>query len=294
MVWQDWTQVKEASFSLRPFPLVCSALVITFGYFIQIWTWYFITLKMRIAISWWDTLESWLYSQLGKYLPGKVWLLLSRFYFYESKGKSKKVTSVALYIETATIVIAAGLLFLVGLSFTKEVRSFYYDKQFVWLALLFLFACLSLYPRILQKIINWILIPFKKEPLSLTIAYTDILKILLISIFSWAVGGIGFYFFVESIFSISSSQILFIAGSLAFASLLGLIAVFAPSGLGVREGVLAYLLSHVMPAPVAVIISILTRIWMTFIEIGLIGVIYLVGKFRKGFGKRRDDRTERE
>ena len=54
--------------------------------------------------------------------------------------------------------------------------------------------------------------------------------------------------------------------------------LFAPGGLGVREGILVYLLSHVMPGPVAVIISILTRLWMTLIEIGLIGVIYLVSQ----------------
>jgi hypothetical protein len=49
----------------------------------------------------------------------------------------------------------------------------------------------------------------------------------------------------------------------------------------VREGALVYLLSYMMPEPVAVIISILTRIWMTLIEIGLIGMIYLFGKFRR-------------
>jgi uncharacterized membrane protein YbhN (UPF0104 family) len=60
---------------------------------------------------------------------------------------------------------------------------------------------------------------------------------------------------------------------------LGLIAIFAPSGLGVREGALVYLLSFMMVTPVAVIISVLTRIWMTLIEIGLIGMVYLMGRY---------------
>jgi hypothetical protein len=37
---------------------------------------------------------------------------------------------------------------------------------------------------------------------------------------------------------------------------------------------------------VAVILSILTRLWMTLIEIGLIGVIYLHGQLRKQEKKR--------
>jgi hypothetical protein len=36
-----------------------------------------------------------------------------------------------------------------------------------------------------------------------------------------------------------------------------------------------------MPVPVAVIISILTRIWMTLIEIGLIGMVYLFHRLQK-------------
>jgi len=80
--------------------------------------------------------------------------------------------------------------------------------------------------------------------------------------------------------------ILFLTGALAISSTLGLIAIFAPSGLGVREGVLVYLLSFMMATPVAVIISILTRLWMTLIEIGLIGVIYLHGQLRKQEKKR--------
>jgi uncharacterized membrane protein YbhN (UPF0104 family) len=94
-------------------------------------------------------------------------------------------------------------------------------------------------------------------------------------------GGIGFYLFIQSVYPVSSDQILFLTGALAFSNTLGMIALFAPSGLGVREGSLVYILSGVMPGPVAVIISVLTRIWMTLIEIGLIGVIYLVGYGRK-------------
>ena len=96
MVWENWAQVKGASFSFRPLSLIFSTLIYVFAYFIQIWAWYLITLKLDIALPFWETLKNWFYSQLGKYLPGKVWLLLGRFYFYKSRGKSKKAISIAL------------------------------------------------------------------------------------------------------------------------------------------------------------------------------------------------------
>ena len=281
MVWNHWNQVKDASFTFEVFPLILSTLIFAFSYFIQIWAWYLITLKLKIALSPSDTLKSWLNSQLGKYLPGKIWLLLGRFYFYESRGKSKKSISVALYFEMVSIMVAAGLVFLAALIFFREIWLFYSWKQSGWLILLFLLGFVSLHPRVLQKILNWTLVQFKKEPVSLSISYSDILWILFVCIVSWVIGGVGFYLFVDSVYSVAPQYILFLTGALAISSILGLIAIFAPSGLGVREGALVYLLSFMMVTPVAVIISVLTRIWMTLIEIGLIGMVYLMGRFQK-------------
>lgn len=287
MVWDNWNQVKDASFTFEASPLILSTLIFAFSYFIQIWAWYLITVKLGIGLSASDTVKSWFYSQLGKYLPGKVWLLLSRFYSYESKGKSKKAISLALYFETATVIGAAYLIFLAAVILHGEKWPMSSLGQSGWLFPLLLLGLVSLHPRVLQKILNWALMRFKREPLSLTISYLDILWILFVCIISWIVGGMGFYFFVNSVYPVPPQYILFLTGALAMSSTVGLIALFAPSGLGVREGALVYLLSLLMATPVAVIISILTRIWMTLIEIGLIGVVYLLDYLRKR-GERKE------
>jgi hypothetical protein len=281
MVWDHWNQVKGTSFTFEAYPLILSTLIFAFSYFIQIWAWYLITVKLGIALSISDTLKSWFYSQLGKYLPGKVWLLLSRFYFYESKGKSRKAISIALYFETATVIDAAYLIFLAALIFHSENWPLSSWRQSGWLFPLLLLGFVFLHPRVLQKILNWVLMRFKREPLSLSISYPDILWILFVCIISWIVGGIGFYIFVNSVYPVAPQYILFLTGALAISSTLGLLALFAPSGLGVREGALVYLLSFMMATPVAVIISVLTRIWMTLVEIGLIGVVYLLRQLQE-------------
>ena len=281
MIWNHWNLVRETPFTLHPFPLILSTLIFAFSYFIQIWAWYLITLRLEIALCSFDTLKSWFYSQLGKYLPGKVWVLLGRFYFYESKGKSKEAVSVALYLEMATMTMAAGLVFLAALICYGETWLSYSWRQSGGLVLLFFLGLGSIHPRVLQKILNWFLVRFKRERVSLSISYGDILWILLVCIVCWVVGGVGFYFFVDSVYRAAPRYFLFFTGALAVSSILGLVAIFAPSGLGVREGALVYFLSFTMATPVAVVISILTRIWMTLIEIGLIGVVYLLGQFQK-------------
>jgi uncharacterized membrane protein YbhN (UPF0104 family) len=281
MVWDNWRQVKDASFTFELFPLLLSTLVFAFSYFIQIWAWYLITLKLKIALSPSETLKTWLYSQLGKYLPGKVWIFLGRFHFYELKGKSKKAISIALYFETITVIVAAGIISFVTLLFFEKTDLVYSGMPFWWMLFPLIFALVFLHPKVLQKILNWVLVKFKRESISLSISYRDILGVLFLCILSWLIGGVGFYLFINSVFPIPSTHILYLMGALAFSSTLGLIALFAPSGLGVREGILVYLLSFMMPGPVAVIISLLTRIWMTLIEIGLIGMVYLMGRFQK-------------
>jgi uncharacterized membrane protein YbhN (UPF0104 family) len=290
MVWDNWNQVKDAPFTLRPFPFILSTFMFAFSYFIQVWAWYLITWELGIALPIRETLESWFYSQLGKYLPGKVWLLLSRFYFYESKGKARKGISVALYLETAAVIVAAGLIFLASLILFKEMKLFHSGGQFWYLALVFIsLGFIFLHPKVLQEILNWVLVHFKKDPVLLSISYTNILWILFVCLVAWVVGGIGFYLFVDSVYAVSSKYILSLTGALAISSTLGLIAIFAPSGLGVREGALVFLLSFMMATPVAVIISILTRLWMTLIEIGLIGVIYLFDKSKSNRKRKEHD-----
>jgi hypothetical protein len=281
MVWENWAQLEGASFAFDPLLLLVSTLVFGFSYFIQIWAWYLATLKLGIAIPCLETLESWFYSQFGKYLPGKVWLLLGRFYFYQARGKPKSAISLALYFETVTAIYAGGIIFLLGLFFLKE-EIFPVHPSFRWSILLPAGAAfISLHPRILQKLLNGILRRIKKDPISLSISYGDVLCILFICVISWWVGGIGFYLFVYSIHPVDPNTLMFLAGALAGSSILGLVALFAPSGLGVREGALVYLLSFVIPGSVAVVISILSRIWVTIIEIGLAGMIYIISRTRK-------------
>ncbi len=280
MVWEQWAQIEESSFAFEPISLALSTLIFASSYFIHVWAWYLITLKLKVAIPIRETMESWFYSQLGKYLPGKVWLVLGRFYLYESKGKSKKGIWFALYFEMVIVVVAGGLIFLASAASFERTRS-YFGGTAGWLLFPCLLALALLHPRVLQKILNWILGLFKLETVSLSVSYADILLILCVSILSWLVGGVGFYLFIRSIHAVTPDQILFLTGALAFSNTLGMVALFAPSGLGVREGSLVYILSGVMPGPVAVIISVLTRIWMTFIEIGLIGVIYLFSHVQK-------------
>ena len=81
-----------------------------------------------------------------------------------------------------------------------------------------------------------------------------------------------------SIYPLPVSQFLYAAGIYGISCIIGILAIFAPSGIGVREGIMVLGLGLVMPSEYAVIISIVSRLWMSVSELILIGIAFVVNK----------------
>jgi len=79
--------------------------------------------------------------------------------------------------------------------------------------------------------------------------------------------GLGFALFVGAMADPAPGSIPTLMGICTAGYLAGWAAVFVPGGLGVREGVYALLLAEVLPGPVAAAIAILSRLWLTAVEL---------------------------
>ena len=104
------------------------------------------------------------------------------------------------------------------------------------------------------------------------------IKVVLMFIGNWVIVGVGFYMLTCSIYPIPMSEMLYSAGIFGLSCIIGILAIFAPSGLGVREGILVLGLGLIMPEEYAVLISIVSRLWMTVSELALIGIAFVVNQ----------------
>ena len=77
---------------------------------------------------------------------------------------------------------------------------------------------------------------------------------------------------------LARDQIGFVFATFTFAGAVGMLAVFAPSGLGVREGVQLLLLSRIMPTETAVALAVLGRLWSTAIDVAFYALTQAVGR----------------
>lgn len=117
--------------------------------------------------------------------------------------------------------------------------------------------------------------------MEIPITYGQMIRVVLLFIGNWIIVGVGFYMLTCSIYAVPLSELLYAAGIFGLSCIIGILAVFAPSGLGVREGILVLGLGLIMPEEYAVIISIVSRLWMTVSELALIGIAFIVNKVRQ-------------
>lgn len=89
----------------------------------------------------------------------------------------------------------------------------------------------------------------------------------------WIAQIIGFFFLIRAIYPLEITHIFSVSAAYTLAWIVGFIVLFAPAGLGVREGVLTLILSAIMPTPLAIAISFISRVWITVFEV----IVFFIG-----------------
>ena len=94
--------------------------------------------------------------------------------------------------------------------------------------------------------------------------------------------GFGFYILTKSIYpAVGLNELLFCAGIWGVSAIMGILAIFAPSGLGVREGIIMAGLMLIMPEGDAAVVSVVSRLWQTIPELVLVALAFVYSRIRK-------------
>lgn len=234
--------------------------------------WHYITYLNGCAINVKTAVLTYFYSILGKYIPGKVFMLLARIPAYEEEGVPPRKVTVCFFLENVCTLLGAGFLFLISLLFFKN--SVLENYRFATLGLIVV-AIVMINPRIINFFLK-LLEKVTKKDLQILITYPQMILLVLLFVLNWAVLGAGFYLLVYSIYPVPLSQMLYVSGVFALSVIIGILALFAPSGLGVREGIMILGLGSIMQNEYAVLISVIARLWMTFSELSVILLAWVI------------------
>jgi hypothetical protein len=242
------------------------------------------------AIIWWDLVghfqgsdrpqpgrlvRVFLYSWVGRYVPGKVAYVLGRFVL----GRAVGISSPAL---VGSFAYENVLLFLAGLGVVSLtlVPALAMESEsvlaYLILPVLAVGGVVALQPAVLRRVLQLVLRVLGREPTEAEwlLPSRRMAKVLALYVAVFCLSGAGFYLMVASVTPYSPRYLPLAMGAFALAGIAGMISIFTPAGIGVREGVIVGILQFTMPVELAVLVSLVARVWATVVDVLLLSAAF--------------------
>lgn len=201
-------------------------------------------------------------SIFGKYIPGRLWVLLGRSAYLEKHSDHPLGFLSLLSFKEQIISIWTG--FFLGLIGYNLAGNFSIGGIAGMLLLLGItpFVFSSLLPDLVNKVMKKVL---KREVRITPLDGHMIRRVLPYSILNWSLWGIGFYFLAQAL--LPQNVPLLTGLCFPLAANIGILAFFAPGGVGVRETmVVIYLHQLDVGIAQATTIALASRLWFLFGE----------------------------
>jgi hypothetical protein len=279
-LFAQWSAVRQVAHDVQPqwnWIVASGALVIVVhASLIQSW---------RMLLAGWGSqlrftaaVRIWTVSNLGKYLPLKVWSIGAMGVLAQREGVSA-VAAIGAALLGAMLNVGAGfgVIALSGTSVLATVEPI--------VRMTVLIGCVAfavgvavlpwMLPPVLDRVTTWRKLPATDRHLSAR----SLWLVTLINVVAWIGYGLAFLLFARGVTpQVSGAPGLFIA-VYAVSYLAGYLFLFAPGGIGVREAFMTTLLVSFGLAhkPDALFLALASRAWLTVVEVlpGLIALPFV-------------------
>jgi hypothetical protein len=264
LVWglvKGWRDIVSYTWQLDLLPLGISTLVYAVSLFLVIVGWMVITRTLDIRSHWRQDAKFFILSWLARRLPTPGPYFASRVMLYEGAGVPKRLTSMGLLWENVALLASGAVLGLMLVPATQQLIG----DQYTIVPMLIAGAASLVFvarPMLMARVVNLLLLRFKKEPISVVIKPWAAAIVLLIYGLVWALGGVVLFLLIRSLHSLDWTYLPLVIQCWVLSGLASHITFFTPISFGIREVTLAALLALVLPFSVAVVIAILIRFWM--------------------------------
>lgn len=279
-VVRDWHVVRDYDWRVDPVGLACAVAVFSAAYAFLAWTWGRVLEAVGCQVGFREAWRIYFIGNLGRYVPGKIWTIAGVAWMAGKTGIPPLVAGTAAVCAQAYAVVSSFVFFLLFLI----LRDVGLDRGQVGAIVLAGLAVCALFmsPRLLGRVVDMVTRITGRGAVTIPLATTDALRLTGLYILSWLLFGLGFTCFVHAVTGGDGGGFLLMTGSYAVAYVVGFLALFAPGGIGVREGVLALLLADVLPGGVAAVVAVAVRLLVTVIELACVAVSPLLVRERRG------------
>ncbi|MEO6445267.1 MAG: lysylphosphatidylglycerol synthase domain-containing protein [Gemmatimonadaceae bacterium] len=264
-IWGQWRRFQESGASLSPrWPLIAASSAVVFlAYAILIETWRRTVRAWDSEVTWGAAARIWFISNLGRYLPGKVWQIGAMGIMAQQRGVSPiAATGSAIVINLVNLLAGIGL--------TLAAGAEYFDQRGAAIVLaIVLLAALALAPRLLPPLARLLGAVTRRRLEVPRLPDSAIWIAALGCLAAWLLYGVAFQMFVAGVIGHAPGPTSSYVAAFTGSYLAGYIAVFAPGGLGVREPALIAALGRLglTAGGEAGIVTLTSRLWLTVLEL---------------------------
>lgn len=261
--------------------IIASGVVVLATYGLLIETWRRILGAWGSGLAFPDAVRIWCVSNLGRYVPGKVWQIGAMSTMAEAAGVSAVAAAGSAVLNTI-VNIATG--FLVALiAGWRSFDTLSNGNTGIGIALLVVALggvlllptampyLLAIARRVTGRALD--LGPIPRRAIAISLVG---------NIVAWLMYGAAFELFVRGVIGQAPGTFADYVTAYAWPYILGYLAIFLPGGIGVRDSALAVALSALKLAtpPQAVVVTVTSRLWLTVLEL-VPGFIYLARGARR-------------
>jgi hypothetical protein len=220
-------------------------------------------------------------ANLGKYLPGAVWMAAAQVELGREYEISRKTSATAAVVNMLISLATALLVAAVALPLSSGDAV----RQYWWALVLAVPALICLYPPLTSFFVNRLLRLARRPPLERRIGGKGMTRAVAWSLLGWVFFSLQAWLLVADVTGQGASVLLIAAGAYALAWSVGFILVPFPGGVGPRELALIAALAPVMPRGSAIVVAVISRLVLTIADL-----IWAAVAFALDRGMRRDGR----
>ena len=273
-----WAELRSQSihWEVQPGWLLAAAAITWAAYALLVEAWRRVVVSMGQRLGYRDAARIAMVSNLGKYIPGKVWAIAGNALLAQQAGVDATV-SVAAAMVLQALALASGVT-LVGVLGPATLRAYGtgYVVATVTLGALAILGVLALTSgrvlRLLRSVLPTAMPALTPVPLGVMLAA------FVANVCAWAAYGLAFVWLARGL--TPDAALTWSQASTVFtiSYLVGLVALFAPGGVGPRESLFVVLLTGPLGPKLAVALALASRVLLTITELGAATPFLLVRK----------------
>jgi uncharacterized membrane protein YbhN (UPF0104 family) len=273
----DWREYQHVPLVVRPdwrYVLLSGAIVlVTYALLVEVWR--RILAAWQASISFGDAVRIWCVSNLGKYVPGKVWQILAMGKMAEAVSVPPAAAAGSAILSTVVnIGVGFAVAVIAGWRAMNTLSGGYASLGATLVVVIIGGALLLPYllPMIVRAGERLTRRRFNLERLPARAVYIAIVG----NVIAWLLYGWSFQLLVRGVLGSAPGRFTDYVAAYALSYVIGYLVIVIPGGLGVREGVQTAALSTMKLATFqqAGVVAVTSRLWITVLEI-LPGLVYL-------------------